>query len=286
MRLPWPFRRNPQASSPNEAGMAPVAQREQRADWRNLPPLSETMAPPPLVAPNSRFSAGLAVNNAPPPSLGHMGHQRSLDATPGLALGLAKPVSRSVDAAAASAPVRASGSGLRRFLQRRTATAAPAAQSWPDDPAPAQPGAPSVDGPVQPVSAAAVTAQRSATTSRPSSTGRSTTAAGGGPAPTSLPTTTAPMAIARRPPALPLARRVSPVPKDEAVTPTTNLTTAPRELSAPTVQRSAAASSPSPTPIPSPIAEHGLACCHAERSVPARCAAGNTCQDRSTDRVA
>ena len=126
MRMPWPFRRNPQASSPNEAGMAPVAQREQRADWRNLPPLSETMAPPPLVAPNSRFSAGLAVNNAPPPSLGHMGHQRSLDATPGLALGLAKPVSRSVDAAAASAPVRASGSGLRRFLQRRTAVAAPA----------------------------------------------------------------------------------------------------------------------------------------------------------------
>src|SRR6476659_7763920 len=116
--MPWPFRRNSPASSLS-VGTAPVAQREQRAEWRNLPPLSETMAPPPLVAPNSRFSAALAVNNAPPPSLGHMGHQRSLDATPGLALGLAKPVSRSVDAAAASAPVRAGGSGLRRFLQRR-----------------------------------------------------------------------------------------------------------------------------------------------------------------------
>src|SRR6187200_3432 len=133
--MPWPFRRNSPASSPSVGGTAPVAQREQRADWRNLPPLSETMAPPPLVAPNSRFAAGLAVNNAPPPSLGHMGHQRSLDATPGLALGLAKPVSRSVDGpGAASQPVRASGvPGLRRWLQRRTATPAPAAQAWPED---------------------------------------------------------------------------------------------------------------------------------------------------------
>src|SRR6186997_2824589 len=143
--MPWPFRRDAQSNTSGASGKSPVAQREQRSDWRALPPLAETMAPPPLVAPNSRFAAGLAVNNAPPPSLGHMGHQRSLDATPGLALGLAKPVSRSVDTAAASAPVRAGGTGLRRFLQRRTATAtAPLAQSWPDDPAPAQPVAPTV----------------------------------------------------------------------------------------------------------------------------------------------
>src|SRR6185436_3042407 len=128
--MPWPFRRDAQPKTSGATGKSPVAQREQRSEWRALPPLAETMAPPPLVAPNSRFSAGLAVNNAPPPSLGHMGHQRSLDATPGLALGLAKPVSRSVDAAAASAPVRAGGSGLRRFLQRGAATAAPAAHSW------------------------------------------------------------------------------------------------------------------------------------------------------------
>src|SRR3954454_6165446 len=130
--MPRPFRRNPQSSPPAPAGNPPVAQREQRAEWRNVPPLTETLAGPPLIAPNSRFSAGLAVNNAPPPSLGHMGHQRSLDATPGLALGLAKPVSRSVDGAgAASEPSRANGvPGLHRWLQRRTPTSAPAAQAW------------------------------------------------------------------------------------------------------------------------------------------------------------
>ena len=126
--MPWPFRRSPQSSSPSGAGTPPIAQREQRAEWRSLPPLSETMAPPPLVAPNSRFAAGLAVNNAPPPTLGHLGHQRSLDATPGLALGLAKPVSRSVDGSAAAGqpvPRRRASSALAAATDGRSGRAGP-----------------------------------------------------------------------------------------------------------------------------------------------------------------
>lgn len=103
---------------------------QRRAEWRNLPALGETIGPPPLVAPNSPFAGGLSIN-PPEPTLAPLGHHRSLDAPAGMALGLAKPVSRQADGpAVGSRPV--ANRWLRQRLQRRAeSAAAPAAADWP-----------------------------------------------------------------------------------------------------------------------------------------------------------
>lgn len=136
MRLPWPFRR----SSPDRHLDAPRAGMpvQRRAEWRNLPALGETIGPPPLVAPNSPFAGGLSIN-PPEPTLAPLGHHRSLDAPAGMALGLAKPVSRQADGpAVGSRPV--ANRWLRQRLQRRAESAAvPAAADWPAEQADGSP---------------------------------------------------------------------------------------------------------------------------------------------------
>src|SRR5207244_12615151 len=59
--------------------------------WRQVPPLAETIGPPPLVAPNRPFAAGLAGDNPPPPILAPLAHGRGLDAPPGLIAATARP---------------------------------------------------------------------------------------------------------------------------------------------------------------------------------------------------
>ncbi len=99
MRLPWPFQRRSQerpTDVPADMPAAGLPSAAGRGEWRGLPALDETIGPPPLVAPNSRFAGGLSIN-PPASTLAPLGHQRSLEAPHGLALGLAKPVSRLAD---------------------------------------------------------------------------------------------------------------------------------------------------------------------------------------------
>jgi hypothetical protein len=111
MRLPWPFgraQRSPSAGrdaatrgdstrsssgSPAEGGSPP--ERGYGDAWRSLPPLAETVGPPPLVAPNRSFAAALAANEAPAPILAPLSHGRSLEAPRGLVSGIARPTTRS-----------------------------------------------------------------------------------------------------------------------------------------------------------------------------------------------
>jgi len=227
VRLPWPFRRtDTQRPMADPVGTQPAAAPSfgrvaQRQEWRDLPPLDETIAPPPLVAPNSRFSAGLAVNNPPPPALAPLGHQRSLEAPPGLALGFARPIAAPAATAAGGppGPVTVSrqtpGFSLRRAIQRRfSAAESPSGPTWP---------ASDSSGPPAPDLAA------------------------GAP-----PAGPAPATVGALPALAP--RRVSTVAPSAAVRPAA-LTTAPAAPVAPPLQRSAARNAPAPAArAPTPAA--------------------------------
>jgi len=90
MRLPWPFARSRDSVSPPAAG--PVSeQRPAGGAWRGLPPLDETIGPPPLVAPVRPFAQAMAAGNPPPPIIAPLAHGRSLEAPRGIVVGIARP---------------------------------------------------------------------------------------------------------------------------------------------------------------------------------------------------
>src|SRR3990170_5637021 len=131
MRLPWPFtllKRAPAA----EAAAAPSSRAgsESRAgdEWRQLPPITEAIGPPPLIAPTAPFAADLGAGKPPPPALAPLSHARGLDAPSGIILGVARPVQRVAD------------SGTRPLLQRRPARnrASLAADAPPMEPPPSE----------------------------------------------------------------------------------------------------------------------------------------------------
>jgi Domain of unknown function (DUF4157) len=96
MRLPWPFGRSQRSPSTAAAGDGPAdgspVERGSGRAWRELPPLAETVGPPPLVAPSRPFAAALAGGEPPPPILAPLSHGRSLEAPRGIVVGVAKPV--------------------------------------------------------------------------------------------------------------------------------------------------------------------------------------------------
>ncbi len=122
MRLPWPFGRARRSASSDDGGgtaatasggaIAPV-ERPPGDAWRRLPPLAETMGPPPLVAPNRPFAAGLAAGEPPAPILAPLAHGRSLEAPRGLVVGVARPTPAR-PGPALPAPVQRAPLGLRR----------------------------------------------------------------------------------------------------------------------------------------------------------------------------
>jgi hypothetical protein len=65
-----------------------------------MPPIAETIGPPPYVAPTRPFKAALSANNAPQPTLAPLGHGRGLEAPRGIVVGVARPT----PAAAAATP--------------------------------------------------------------------------------------------------------------------------------------------------------------------------------------
>jgi hypothetical protein len=100
MRLSWPFGRGrSEGETPGDApahgDLAPAAAPPgggAAAAWRSLPPLAETIGPPPVVAPAKPFAASLAADNPPPPILRPLSHGRGLEAPSGIVVGVAKPV--------------------------------------------------------------------------------------------------------------------------------------------------------------------------------------------------
>ncbi|HUG48095.1 MAG TPA: DUF4157 domain-containing protein [Candidatus Limnocylindria bacterium] len=106
---------------PSAPAPAPAAPSGPRGEWRALPALAETIGEPPLIAPPRPFKQALAVNQAPPPALAPLGHQRSLGAPSGLLLGVARPVP-------------ATGGGQEALRLHRPATMA---QAWSDEAPPA-----------------------------------------------------------------------------------------------------------------------------------------------------
>ena len=134
MQLPWPFRRSQRSPSSDgdvasdraasaEAGAGPT-RAEARGDWRRLPPLSETIGPPPLMAPPRPFAGALAASNPPPPILAPLAHGRSIEAPSGLVVGVARPIAA---LGGPAIPMPAQRSPLGAF--RRSADAAVGAES-------------------------------------------------------------------------------------------------------------------------------------------------------------
>src|ERR1700694_3363114 len=110
MRLPWPFQRARQESPTPAAsevfGAGGASSRDLApAAWRELPPLAETIGPPPLIAPSRPFAAALAADNPPPPILAPLSHGRGLEAPQGIIVGLARATS-SVPGSASARPVQ------------------------------------------------------------------------------------------------------------------------------------------------------------------------------------
>ena len=137
MQLPWPFRRAQRSPSEDghaqSEGVAAMA-RPARDDWRRLPPLDETLGPPPLIAPPRPFAAALAAGNPPPPILAPLSHGRSLEAPRGLVVGLARPT-EAPTGGAMPPPVQRSPLGRTRRMRDEPAVpdwsegaAAPAAE--------------------------------------------------------------------------------------------------------------------------------------------------------------
>jgi hypothetical protein len=112
MRLPWPFSRA-QRSAEADGGATPEGpagsppERASGDAWRQVPPLAETVGPPPLVAPNRPFAAALASNEPPAPILKPLSHGRSLEAPRGIVSGIARPAA-SVAGLSLPAPVQRS----------------------------------------------------------------------------------------------------------------------------------------------------------------------------------
>lgn len=147
MRLPWPFgraRSGARASAPPasaEAGAsddpASVPPRGGGAGgaWRSLPPLAETIGPPPVVAPAAPFAASLAVDNPPPPILAPLAHARGLEAPSGIVVGVAKPV---VAAHGAPMPAAVQRSPLRPRSSAAGPGLEPAPRTSPAEPLPVE----------------------------------------------------------------------------------------------------------------------------------------------------
>ena len=127
MRLPWPFRR-----AQRSAQSAPASDDEPRAGtarpesgaWRFLPALTETVGPPPLVAPTAPFAADLGAGTPPPPALRQLAHDRGLDAPKGLVAGMARPVATAGSGnrlqLRQGTPCTAGGVATRRTRRRST----------------------------------------------------------------------------------------------------------------------------------------------------------------------
>jgi len=139
MRLPWPFRpaqRSPAGSEAAPSGNGASPPRGEKGAWRRLPPLGETIGPPPLVAPARPFAEALAASNPPPAALQPLSHGHSLEAPRGIVVGVARPT---------AAP---SGPGLPKAVQRspmgrRSTKAAGPDETTEVSPAP-EPGPPPV----------------------------------------------------------------------------------------------------------------------------------------------
>ena len=123
MRLPWPFGRAQRSPSsvgdsagarpPSEGHSGPphtLAPAASGAAWRSMPPLGETVGPPPLVAPNRPFAASLASREPRDPILAPLSHGRSLEAPRGIVSGIAR-ATPSVAGAPLPTPVQRSPLG-------------------------------------------------------------------------------------------------------------------------------------------------------------------------------
>ena len=142
MRLPWPFQRFQRAPAPDGAASvsAPAGSRPSaRDEWRQLPPLTETLGPTPLIAPTAPFAADLHANQPMPPVLAPLSHARALDAPSGIVLGIARPVER--------APASAAPPLLQRRPAGRRQGPVAAEVSW-TEPAPPDPVVPQAAVPV------------------------------------------------------------------------------------------------------------------------------------------
>jgi hypothetical protein len=92
----WPFGRRSRppdeaATRASGARVAPAFARPHDA-WRSLPPVQRTVGEPPVVAPVGPFADSLATRRPPELALEVLGHEVSPLASPGLVVGVARPV--------------------------------------------------------------------------------------------------------------------------------------------------------------------------------------------------
>ena len=92
----WPFGRRstpPDGAATRASGAqaAPALARPHDA-WRSLPAVQRTVGEPPVVAPARPFADSLATRQAPDLALEVLGHEVSPLASPGLVVGVARPI--------------------------------------------------------------------------------------------------------------------------------------------------------------------------------------------------
>ncbi len=135
MRLPWPFRSAQLSVAGSEAappGNGASPPRGESGAWRRLPPLGETIGPPPLVAPARPFAEALAASNPPPAALQPLSHGHSLEAPRGIVVGVARPTP-GLSGSALPRPVQRSPlAALRRSAEAAELEALP--ESSPSEP--------------------------------------------------------------------------------------------------------------------------------------------------------
>lgn len=155
MRLPWPFQRFQRAPAPGAAAPAPAAapagsESRARDEWRQLPPITETVGPAPLIAPTAPFAADLSAGHPMPPVLAPLSHARGLDAPSGIVLGITRPVQRAPGSAAPH-PLQRRAAGKRQGPIAVEASSMEPAQAEPASPAPVDSADTAVSSPAAPM---------------------------------------------------------------------------------------------------------------------------------------
>ena len=136
----WPFSRKPERSSAPEPTPATP---QVHFDWKGLPSIQRTIADHPLTVPTESFAADLSTHDDPRAVAKPLGHQVSLEAPPGIVLGIARTQTRSDGPDLVPRPHAGRGPAIQRIIDESVAgepsTAQLAQADIEDTPAPLSP---------------------------------------------------------------------------------------------------------------------------------------------------
>ncbi|HVH64956.1 MAG TPA: hypothetical protein VM674_02900 [Candidatus Acidoferrum sp.] len=121
----WPFSRKPEPTSgPEPAPATPQV----HFDWKALPSIQRTIADHPLTVPTESFASDLSTHDDPRAVANPLGHKVTLEAPPGIVLGIARPQTRSDGPELIPRPHAAPHPAVQRVIDESVASEPHAAQ--------------------------------------------------------------------------------------------------------------------------------------------------------------